>query len=115
MTLVIYGIEDFFESLKDHMDEFEQMLKTGKELEKLSIILIDANYILKKQEMNSWYRNYVMNDHGIWVGNGITDQFTIKLSKTPKFCYDEISKEYGYVVKNGIPVFVKLLEGEKSE
>ncbi len=115
LTLIIYGIEDFFKLIKENMEKFEKLLQNGHDLEKLNIILVDASYSIKKYEMDSWYRNFVMSNHGIWVGSGITEQFVLKLAKTPKYCYEEISNQYGYVVKNGVPVLVKLLEGDKSE
>ncbi len=115
LTLVVYGIEEFLEIIKKRKEDFEHMLQIGHDLEKFNLVLFDASYVLKKYEMESWYRDYVMNNQGIWVGNGITDQFVLKLSKTPKYCYDEISLEYGYVVRNGSPTLVKLLEGEENE
>ena len=70
----------------------------------------------KKHDFDSWYKRFSLNSQGIWVGYGITDQYVVKLSRTPKFCYEEISNKFGYVVRNGIPVQIKLLEGgDKNE
>ena len=84
-------------------------------LNKISIILVDAADVLKKHDFDPWYKQNVLNNQGIWVGYGIADQYVIKLSRTPKFCYEEISNKFGYVIRNGIPVQIKLLEGEENE
>jgi len=115
LTLVVVGVEKFLKLVQEESSKFEEMIQQGKELEKLKIILIDTVSELKKLDFEKWYSGNVSNNQGIWVGSGIVDQYTIKLSKTPKFCYQEISSKFGYVIKNGIPVQVKLLEGEKKD
>ena len=112
LTLIIVGLESFLNQIKDNISDFEELLEKGSNLGKITVLLIDSIDILKKHEFDKWYKNYLLSSQGIWVGYGITDQFGLKLSKTPKFCYEEISDLFGYVVKNGIPTQVKLLEGE---
>jgi len=114
LTFVIVGLENFLIQIKDSISKFEEMITKGKQLEKLTVIIIDAVDVIKKHEFESWYKENVVINQGIWVGYGITDQFTLKLSKTPKFCYEEISNKFGYIVKSGIPLQVKLLEGDNK-
>ena len=68
---------------------------------------------IKSIEYEMWYKSAVSNNYGIWIGNGITEQFTMKLSKTPKYLYNDIPENFGYIIKLGIPSLVKLLEIDK--
>ena len=61
-------------------------------------------------EYDDWYRATVNNTRGIWIGDGIANQFSIKLTKTTKDLYDEIGNKFGYVVERGNPTLIKLLE-----
>ena len=53
--------------------------------------------------------------NGIWIGDGISDQFTMKLSKNPKYIKEEIGNQFGYSVKKGNPIFIKVLSNSTTE
>ena len=89
---------------------FGKMFELAKELEKYCFLLIDSVDKFKKVEYDDWYRSTVNNTRGIWIGDGIANQFSIKLTKTTKDLYDEIGNRFGYVVERGNPVLIKLLE-----
>ena len=110
-VIFIAGLDKFMAKLSlENKKVFGKMLETGKELEKYSFVLIDSVDKFKKVEYDDWYRNTVNNTRGIWIGDGIANQFSIKLTKTTKDLYDEIGNKFGYVVERGTPVLVKLLE-----
>ena len=78
--------------------------------------LVDSIDKFKKYEYEDWYRASINNTRGIWVGDGIANQFSIKLAKTTKDLYDEIGNKFGYLVERGTPALIKLLEEvEKGE
>ena len=111
-TLVIIGGIDKFQAKlsPEAKKDFGKMFESGKELGKYSFILVDSVDKFKKIEYDDWYRNTVANNRGLWVGDGIANQFAIKLTKTTKELYEEIGNRFGYVVERGIPVLIKLLE-----
>ena len=110
-VIFVSGLDKFMAKLSlENKKLFGKMLETGKELEKYSFVLIDSVDKFKKVEYDDWYRNTVNNTRGIWIGDGIANQFSIKLTKTTKDLYDEIGNKFGYVVERGTPVLVKLLE-----
>jgi S-DNA-T family DNA segregation ATPase FtsK/SpoIIIE len=82
---------------------------------KQTYIFIDNVDKIKKLEYDNWYRSIVNTSQGIWLGNGIADQFSLKLVKIGKELYYEIGKNFGYVVKRGLPILVKFIEDEDSE
>jgi S-DNA-T family DNA segregation ATPase FtsK/SpoIIIE len=111
-TLVIIGGIDKFQAKlsPETKRDFGKMFESGKELGKYSFILADSVDKFKKIEYDDWYRNTVTNNRGRWVGDGIANQFAIKLTKTTKELYEEIGNRFGYTVERGIPVLIKLLE-----
>ena len=86
------------------------MFENGKDLEKYCFIFADSVDKFKKVEYDDWYRNTVNNNRGIWIGDGIANQFAIKLTKTSKELYEEIGNRFGYYVERGNPTLIKLLE-----
>ncbi len=109
--VVVGGIDKFQAKLNpDIKKDFGKLFENGKDLGKYSFILIDSVDKFKKIEYDDWYRNTVTNNRGIWIGDGIANQFAIKLTKTSKELYEEIGNKFGYTVERGVPVLVKLLE-----
>ena len=110
-VIFIAGLDKFMTKLTpENKKLFGKMFELGKELDKYCFLLIDSVDKFKKVEYDDWYRGTVNNTRGIWVGDGIANQFSIKLTKTTKDLYDEIGNKFGYVVERGMPVLIKLLE-----
>ena len=86
-----------------------------KDLRKVSIVLFDTIDNIKQFEYENWYKTVVSNNHGIWLGDGIADQYTMKLSKNPKYIKEEIGNKFGYSVKKGNPIFIKVLSNATTE
>ncbi len=109
--IFISGLDKFITKLSpENKKLFGKMFELGKELDKYAFLLIDSVDKFKKVEYDDWYRATVNNTRGIWVGDGIANQFSIKLTKTTKDLYDEIGNKFGYVVERGNPTLIKLLE-----
>ena len=51
----------------------------------------------------------------IWVGNGISDQYTLKINKITNAMYSELPADFGYVITKGKPSVVKLVTSNTSE
>ena len=65
---------------------------------------------IKKIEYEAWYKANVNNNSGIWIGNGIVNQYTILLNKMTKELREEIPDNFGYVIINGKTSYAKLVE-----
>lgn len=86
-----------------------------KDLRKIAVVIMDTIDNIKQFEYENWYKTVVPSNHGIWIGDGIADQSTIKLSKNPKYIKDEIGNKFGYSIKKGNPIFIKLLTNATEE
>lgn len=86
-----------------------------KDIRKVSIVIIDVIDNIRQFEYENWYKTIVPNNHAIWIGDGIADQYTIKLSKNPRYIKEEIGNRFGYSVKKGNPIFIKVLSNATTE
>ena len=108
---VIIGLEKFLSRLsEDNKKALAELFTKSKETAKFNYVVIDNVDRIKKVEYEEWYRSSAVNNCGIWLGNGITDQFVIKLTKTTRDLYEEIGNNFGYLIDNGSPILVKLLD-----
>ncbi|MEG2321968.1 MAG: type VII secretion protein EssC [Bacilli bacterium] len=111
---IIIGLEKFKSKLSDEFkNKFDDFMIKGKDLGKVTFIVADTIDKMKKLEYDKWYKECTSNNNGIWIGNGIADQFTMKLSKTPRYIQDTVDECFGYYVKAGNPILIKLL-GKKE-
>ena len=49
------------------------------------------------------------------MGDGISEQYTLKVGKVSSSLYAELPPHFGYVVRRGKPVLCKLLQPQKGE
>lgn len=114
---VIVGIDKFLNNIDE--DEFMETLTEAEKTEKYSFILVENATRLKNHEYDDWYKNYIMGDSGIWVGNGIDDQYLLEVNSSGKDVVNNCGVSFGYVIKQGEPILVKLLgmkeKGEDNE
>lgn len=114
--IIIIGVEKFKNRLSDdNQKELDKFFEKSQEMQKQTYIFVDNVDKFKKLEYDNWYRSIVNANQGIWLGNGIADQFTLKLVKVGKELYQDIGSGFGYNVKRGIPTLVKLIDDDDSE
>lgn len=110
-TCFIIGINAFKNKLsEENKPKFQEIFTNAKPLETVQFILVDSIDQLKKIELETWYKNCINNDTGIWVGNGINDQFTLKVSQKIEEMKQEVPDSFCFVVNRGKPVYVKYVE-----
>jgi len=116
LMVVIVGLSQFRNKLSiENQDRLDNFMTMTKDLRKVSIVIIDTIDNIKQFEYENWYKTVVSNNHGIWIGDGIADQYTLKLSKNPRYIKDEIGNKFGYSVKKGNPIFIKMLSNLTEE
>ena len=80
----------------------------------IKFIFVDTIDIFKKMEYDTWYKAIIKNNQGIWFGNGISDQYTLKITKITRELQQELEPGFGYIVKRGTPVLTKFLTDEEN-
>ena len=115
MICVINGFSNLYDRLDIHSKSvLESMLIKGYETKKVCFVLVDTADQLKSYEYNDWYKKSITKNSGIWLGGGINEQSTIKVSRMPSVAKREIPNNFGFVIKQGTARYVKLVEGEKD-
>ena len=110
LLVIIMGISQFKNKLsKDNQEKLEKFMELLKDIRKVSCVIIDTIDNIKQFEYEAWYKSTVTNNYGVWIGDGISDQFTIKLSKNPKYIKEDIGNGFGYSIKKGNPILIKVL------
>ena len=61
-------------------------------------------------QYDEFYRENVQPINAIWIGSGITEQFTIKSSTYTKETRSQIESDFGYNVDKGTATLIKLLD-----
>ncbi len=115
-TIVIHGFDKLLLKISpDNKTKFLELLEKAKNLGKFDFILSDQASNFKKYEYESWYKNAISSNYGIWIGNGVADQNTIKTNISFKKENNEINEGYGVVVKNSKTTLVNLIKEERSD
>lgn len=96
------------------MQIIKQSLVIYLHLEKIQelffFLLIDTIDKIKKIEFEPWYKSEVNNNFGIYLGNGISEQFSIKTTQKLDEMKKDIPDGFGFVIKRGRVQYVKFLE-----
>lgn len=111
INCIIIGIETFKNRLSDeNKTKFGDLFNLGRDLGIINFIIIDTIDKIKKIELESWYKNCVNNNSGIWIGNGINDQFSLKVSQKINEMKEEVPNGFCFVIERGKIKFVKYVE-----
>lgn len=95
--------------------KFGDLFTIGKDLGIINFILVDSIDKIKKIEFESWYKNAINNTNGIWIGNGINEQFSLKTNAKIEEMKKGIPDNFCFVINRGIPKYVKFVENFEIE
>ena len=109
--VLFYGFDSYKGKLSSEDDsKFKNLLSNLKTNTSVKVIIADAVAKIKNYEYDEFYRDNVNAINAVWIGSGITEQFTIKSSTYNKDTRAQIPNDYGYNVVMGNAIFIKLLD-----
>lgn len=115
---VIIGLDKFIAELGSE-ELFFESLKNAKALEKCHYIVMESLNKLNHYSSSDWYKKYGINNTGVWLGNGVNEQYVLRPSSSAFKLLNTCGCTYGYVFSKGKPSLVKLLcmkeNGEENE
>ena len=110
-VFIINGFDTFENGLSSNeQKQFKDLLHDIKSKQNIRIVMVDAISKIKTYEYEDFYRTNVEPTNAIWIGSGITEQFTIKSSTYNKETRSQIPNDFGYNVKQGSATLIKLLD-----
>lgn len=105
---VIIGVDNFKNRLnEDNKLLFPDIFMNSKETGIINYILVDSIDKIKKIEFETWYKNCINSDSGIWIGNGINDQFNLRISQKIDEMKLEVPDGFCFVINRGKATYVK--------
>ena len=86
----------------------DKCLKNGT----IKFVFIETIDAIKNLNYEQWYKGFADLSEGMWIGNGINNQFTIKTSTSSRVLRAEVEPNFGWVVEKGKANLVKFIEEE---
>ncbi len=110
---LIIGLRTILANLSDQgRDELHTLLEKAELHYNIRFILCEDVKAISEFTSTAWYRRHLSGSDGIWVGDGIADQYCLKVGKLTNSLYSEVPPHFGYTVKRGRPTLAKLIVGE---
>lgn len=106
---IIIGLDKFINELEYKENEFMEILKKAKELMKYSFLIVEKASKIKEHEYEEWYKEYISGDTGIWIGNGVDEQYVINISLDRRVIENNCGKSFAHVINEGEAIVVKIL------
>ena len=105
---IIIGLDKFLTELGSE-ELFFESLKNAQALKKCSYIIIESLIKLNNYTYSDWYKKFSSNENGVWLGNGVNEQYLFKLSPSSFKLLNNCGTTYGYIFVKGKPSLTKLL------
>ena len=113
---VLYGLRRIFDRLsEDGKDKLAVLLEKAESVYKLRFIVADSLAQLNTFAYDTWFKRQLSGGDGLWIGDGVADQYLLKLGKVTSELHAELGNGYGYLIARNRPTLVKLLEPVMEE
>ena len=89
--------------------KLNDLLENGNSAYGISLIFSDSTFNLKNHALQEWYRRQCVGN-GIWIGDGVTEQYELRISNPSSVLYGELGNAFGVIIKNGRFKIAKLLQ-----
>ena len=110
-VFVFFGLDIIKSSANlENQNKLKNILQELKNTPHIKVIFADAVSKIKNLEYDDYYRDNTNPINAIWVGSGVTEQFTIKSSTYNKQTRSQIPNDFGYNIIRGNAIFIKLLD-----
>lgn len=107
---IIFGLSDVLHTLSvEDAKGLNLMLENVKGNYNFSFVLFDSSMSVSDYSFEKWYKSQVAGS-GVWVGDGVIDQYIFNITKRTKDVRKEIESDFGFLVSRGKPTLIKLLD-----
>ena len=109
----LFGINSMLERLSSiEKDKFLKLIADSKKKGNIKYLIIDNIDVIKSISFEPWYRGNSDLSEGIWIGNGISNQFTLKVTTSSRILRAEVDQGFGYIIRKGKAALIKLISDE---
>ncbi len=111
---MFFGLSKFIQSLSVEMkNNIKIMFDKLQSNYNVKFFIFDNNVDTASYSHEDWYKRQV-NGSGIWVGDGVTDQYAFPITKRIKDLSADVDNEYGFVINRGKATLVKLINDSEE-
>lgn len=111
VNCVIIGISSFINKISpDRKNEMNTLFTNLADLGVINFVIIDTIDKIKKFTYDSWFKDNYNSSNGIYLGNGLGEQILINTNKRIPEMKEDVPYNFGFVIKRGIPNYVKFIE-----
>ncbi len=116
IIVVINSLTGLKDALSEQgVEKLNLILEKGSITYGINIIIAEQAKNISSVSFEKWYKSNVSPSDGIWIGNGITEQYYMKAGKTTSEMHEEITSEFGYSLIKGKSVKLKVLRNSTKE
>ena len=109
----MFNVSSLLEKLNpEDKPKFETVINNCKAKGNIRIIIVDTIESIKTIAYETWYKPNTDLSEGIWLGEGIGDQFTLKVTTNSRILRQEIEPGFGYIIRKGKATLIKLMSDE---
>ena len=114
--LLIFGIKKFVDMLtSDQRDKFLTLIDKADPCYKIHIVAVESAARFNDLCYDMRVKNKAPGTEGIWIGDGVTDQYLLKINKITADLYEEVGSSSGYIITHSKPRLVKLLSNREVD
>jgi len=114
VVYIIPSLMNFSSQLSvDAANELEILMERCTSAIGIRIIVCDALSAMSTFASRTWFSKNCAGD-GVWVGDGVSNQFTLKINNTTSDLYGEIGNDFGVIIKKGKYEVGKLLKSHMA-
>ena len=110
-TMCIFiSMNSLMKSLEgDRPERLKLVLERNDTVFRFNILIADETKEVSGYSFNPWFKKHISGNDGIWYGNGVTEQYTIKANETTPAMRQAIAAPLGYVFEKGEATLCKLM------
>ena len=110
---VINGLADMLEKMDlEDKTTLTNIMKESKTLNTFKFIVIDTIDNIKTISYEDWYKGVFDLSEGVWMGNGIDNQFTLRVTTNSRELREELPVAFGYIIEKGKATQIKFIVDE---
>ena len=115
LIIFMSGIEKWISALPINIkNNIGDWFNKINDLNNCYFVFIDRIEDIKSLMYEKWFKQLVLNDYGLYVGKGITNNTFYSLTNSMRSLSSPIADNFGYLIINGTAIKIKLVEEEKN-
>lgn len=115
LLIFITDAEQFMSKIAKETNDIVNYFTILLNLKRVYLVFNTDLFNLKKIGYESWFRQFVTINNAIWIGKGLNNSTIHNLTTSLRSLSFPLPPNFGYNIKNGKAIRIKVLEGDEDE